>query len=755
MKPRTALPVLLVLIALPLRADIVHLKGGGEIAGEIVGEDGSEVRVRTSGGGVVSIARERIDRIERKEDPRREYARRSSELAADDAEGRVELARWCLAQGLREEAITELRRALDARPGHEEAAKILAELVDPQARWALDHADRLVKDGRADEALEEYGKVLDEFPETQTATIARLRIAALAIAGGAVEEARRWIDPVLAADPANRVALDLLERCALAAGDYAGAHETATRLDDGNALWVRKLLDYQSGLAGGIAAHAVLDAVEVLVRLGRPAGVRRECRRLIETGGALDPGDRARVHRSLADAEEALGRPDGAVAALRQAMAAELPEAARAEFADRAGTLEAVLRYGSAAAGVPHLEIRLLETEVEAYLASGEEDRRRAALERIEPVAQGRRALFEAIVRHGPGPASDVPRGVSTARAGDAEYVRFVPESYSPDRPAPLVIALHGQGGNGAWAVDLLDDEAGRRGWRVAAPSADPERGLGWSTYGVELVLAVLRDMKRTFRVDPERIYLDGVSMGGHAALALAGLAADEFAAVACRAGSGESFFRLQGDSAADLRHVGVYMVHGASDVLVKPASAQGTARLLEAAGVDHVLRVLPAKGHLDFAEENAAVFDWLAAHRRPRYPERLDKTLAADRYGRAYWLSVDSIFTRGETVRLKLEGPSGEVFETIEVQRSPAVVHAELGRGNQIEVHADRVSTLRVALSGEMFDLDREVRIRVDGKTRFEGKVERSVAYLLERCRVDAERDRLYWNEVTIRLPR
>ncbi|MBI4618381.1 MAG: dienelactone hydrolase family protein [Planctomycetes bacterium] len=757
-----AVSLVLFLVA-PLAADEIHLKTGGKIVGTILSQDEKEVTVRLASGGVVTVERERIERIEEKEDPKQAYAERAAALPAEDSDGRLALARYCLENDLRDEAVAELRRALASRPGFEAALALVREILEPEAKRAMERASAVVRKGATAAAFDLYREILDRYPETSAATDAELAIARLLLSMGEAAQARERLEPVLARIPGHLGAIESLGRAALALGDYAAALDASLRLSDGRTRSIRRLVEL-AGLPtdpGPTGTTRAFEEIDLLAALESPAGVRRVAARLLDADRSgsvsLEGADRARAHSAVVESEAALGRNREAREACRAAALSEIPADRKDEFARLARRFDVALRYGKAADGVDPDRVSDLEAEVDAYLSSADEARRREALGRIREWTQGNLALLAAVLESGRSYPTDSPRGTSTdkvrlASGEEAEYARFVPSGYDPERAAPLVLSLHGQGGNGGWAVDLLDEEAERRGYLVAGPSADPSKGLGFSSYGVELVIAVLADMKAKYHVDPDRVYLDGVSMGGHATFALAGLCADRFAAMVSRCGAATTFFGL-GYSAESQLHVPAYLLAGEKDGMVPPEHVTRSARELEDHGVPVILRVIPNKGHVDFPEENGAVFDWLADKARPRDPERVAKVMPEERYGRAYWLRVDSIFTRGQSLRVPLKNMKGEVIEEFTIQRSPAKVEARVAPGNRIEIRADRVASLTVFLSDRMLDLDSAIEIVANGKPRFKGKKERSVEYLLEHCRKTGERDRTYWNEVRIDL--
>ena len=106
---------------------------------------------------------------------------------------------------------------------------------------------------------------------------------------------------------------------------------------------------------------------------------------------------------------------------------------------------------------------------------------------------------------------------------GNRDGVLFVPESYSPDTPAPLFVALHGAGGRGdQWTAD--PDWAESRGIVLLAPDS---RSNTWDViqglFGPDVDF-IDRALQHTFdrcRIDPTRLALAGFSDGASYALSL------------------------------------------------------------------------------------------------------------------------------------------------------------------------------------------------------------------------------------------
>ncbi len=105
----------------------------------------------------------------------------------------------------------------------------------------------------------------------------------------------------------------------------------------------------------------------------------------------------------------------------------------------------------------------------------------------------------------------------------DTELHLHVPVDYDPAKPAPLLLAFHGTGGDGAYMARMWVEVAERLGMVVVAPSeAGPNEGYAFSERERLAALAALRWARLSFNVDEDRVFATGVSRGGHLAWDLA-----------------------------------------------------------------------------------------------------------------------------------------------------------------------------------------------------------------------------------------
>ena len=120
-----------------------------------------------------------------------------------------------------------------------------------------------------------------------------------------------------------------------------------------------------------------------------------------------------------------------------------------------------------------------------------------------------------------PAPAT----GLQPLALGDGrDGLWFVPAAYRPERPVPLVVMLHGAGGDAPGAVAPLVGRAEEAGLVLVAPES---RGRTWDVleggYGPDVAfvgLAVDHVLRRV-AVDPGRVAVEGFSDGASYALGL------------------------------------------------------------------------------------------------------------------------------------------------------------------------------------------------------------------------------------------
>jgi len=156
-------------------------------------------------------------------------------------------------------------------------------------------------------------------------------------------------------------------------------------------------------------------------------------------------------------------------------------------------------------------------------------------------------------------------------------YLVHVPPSYNGKAPVPLVIVLHGGGGNAEQAKQctLFSEKSDKEGFIVVYPNGTgvlKNRFLTWNAGNccgyaldnnvndVQFIRAMLKKLERQFNIDPLKIYATGISNGGKLAYRLACELSDEIAAIAPVAGS------LDLPDCRPRHPVSVVIFHGTAD---------------------------------------------------------------------------------------------------------------------------------------------------------------------------------------------
>jgi predicted peptidase len=202
----------------------------------------------------------------------------------------------------------------------------------------------------------------------------------------------------------------------------------------------------------------------------------------------------------------------------------------------------------------------------------------------------------------------------------DARYVLFVPHDYQPDRPTALILFLHGMGESGAdghkqakvglgsavrkrektFPCLVLFPQSQRRSWRADEPDA-------------QRALRILAEVREQYNVDPKRIYLTGLSMGGYGTWSLAAKYPDRWAALVPICGGGDT------RQAARFKDIPCWCFHGAKDPVVPVQLSREMIAALKAAGGHPDYTEYPDLKHIswDRAYDTPELYDWLFAQHK------------------------------------------------------------------------------------------------------------------------------------------
>src|SRR3954471_16122372 len=212
----------------------------------------------------------------------------------------------------------------------------------------------------------------------------------------------------------------------------------------------------------------------------------------------------------------------------------------------------------------------------------------------------------------------------------DIPYTLYVPSTYDPQKPVPLVVDLHGLNITPLQQIlfDGTTDFAERYGFIVLAPmgfnvsswwgsrtgtpvaTAAVKPGTDVRYSNTELAeidtMALLKSIRQQYTIDADRIYLMGHSMGGAGSYYLGGKYNDIWAGLAPISGAGG----IADGTAERYKSLPTLIMHGAKDSIVPPATSRRAVAALQAVGAPYMYLEFPEKDHEFWIRRGAALME-------------------------------------------------------------------------------------------------------------------------------------------------
>jgi len=210
-------------------------------------------------------------------------------------------------------------------------------------------------------------------------------------------------------------------------------------------------------------------------------------------------------------------------------------------------------------------------------------------------------------------------------------YHMYVPTTYNGSKAFPLIVALHGLGGTEDSFFDGYEKQlpplAEQHGYIVAAPlgyRVDGSYGWGVGTAPADPnvrrtqelseqdVMQVLQRVRQQYKIDENRIYLMGHSMGGIGTWKIAAKYPDVWAAIGPISGSGAPA------TIERFRHIPEVVVHGDNDATVNVSGSRNMVEKMKELGVEVKYIEVPGGSHGGVVAPNVGpILDFFDAHRK------------------------------------------------------------------------------------------------------------------------------------------
>jgi predicted peptidase len=207
-----------------------------------------------------------------------------------------------------------------------------------------------------------------------------------------------------------------------------------------------------------------------------------------------------------------------------------------------------------------------------------------------------------------------------------ADYLLFLPRDYDRNKSKrwPLILFLHGAGERGTNLARVKVHGPpkivqAQPDFPFVVVSPQCPTGQRWES---DVLLALLDDVMKKHRIDRNRVYLTGLSMGGFGTWNLGLSHPERFAAIAPICGGGDPLVLLLADprKSRALKSLPVWAFHGARDAVVKVGESERMVDAMRQMGATEVkLTVYPEAEHDSWTEtyNNPALYDWFLSHKR------------------------------------------------------------------------------------------------------------------------------------------
>lgn len=338
------------------------------------------------------------------------------------------------------------------------------------------------------------------------------------------------------------------------------------------------------------------------------------------------------------------------------------------------------------------------------------------------------------------------------------------------EKPAggwPLVIAMHGGGGTSdklanphAWPVN--DGEFRAQASLAASryPDAaiyfvprmvDDNNGRWWRDFNIEGFEAMIRHALVNWEVNPDRVYMLGISEGGYGTEVLATRMTDRFAAVSAMAcGSGSSIH------VENLRNLFYRTEVGEMDTMFGRVTnaRENHRRLEELRGKDdkgyvNFLNEQKGRGHgIDYSQGPA----WMIKHTRKTHPERVVfTTYRADkkRNDSAYWLQITKDLGERDVY---LDAKIDKATNAIDIKAEATKGDAKYQSPDSQKALADPGPLvpatglkLRIWLHESLIDLAKPLIVRINGNEVKHDAVNANLKAMVESLQRSGDPQRIY----------
>lgn len=328
-------------------------------------------------------------------------------------------------------------------------------------------------------------------------------------------------------------------------------------------------------------------------------------------------------------------------------------------------------------------------------------------------------------------------------------YAVLLPPEFNPHHTYPLIVALHEWG----WTPERIvrwwgGDEASplqsqRHGYIVIAPEYLPAQfGEPLPAATDTIVWECLRDARRRFLIDSDRVFVTGHGRGADAAFDVALARPDLFAGVIPISGG---VIPPQGGPIRDstrlvenARSLAWYLVLGELDFgLYERHTNFLQNQMLN--GTDLLVAQYKNRGHETFYSEIHRLFEWMELHRRPPEPKEFKAFSLRTTDVRLHWVRWANATPKGARPTKLVSGPPKPP--------TPVTFEARIlpGETERKNITLGGRGPVTVWLNERLVDFDKRLTVTIDGQRKFNDFLKPEIEAVLEDFRQRGDRQRLH----------
>ncbi len=411
------------------------------------------------------------------------------------------------------------------------------------------------------------------------------------------------------------------------------------------------------------------------------------------------------------------------------------------------------------------------------YLTTADEARRLAILDELKKIETGTPELIAAIIYNltplfPPAAGTDltkpiryeVPVAAANKQKPTVEYYVQLPPEYNPHKKYPCIVTLPTTGFDAKkqlswWTGSYLENmkiysgPASRHGYIVISPNWwSPNQGeYGFSVHEHDCVLASLRDAKRRFSIDTDRVFLSGHFRGGDAAWDIGLAHPDLWAGVIPISGRPDKFVLHYYETALH-SNIPYYLVTGDRDFGIRAARNGGDPsrgvfymtlqRWIAKTDVDLTIVEYRGRGPDDFYEEIHHIFNWMKNKKRKWIPQQFNgrSLRTTDNF---FWnFEIGIMPSRQMIAPLAFDDVKRKDTFKISVERKP-IVDPKIGV--KFQISPSRIGeNVTLWLGPEFVDFSKLVEI--GGRGSFKKAVRPRRSVILEDVRLRGDRQHPFW---------